>query len=411
VKDDAWNWAGPGCVDIADTCDLDEDHLQEDPCTKSPERAFSLFAMRNHARFLQRWYSVFMDSVDTAELFTSSIATTFLSHAPVDTSAAEAAWLTIAAGMFTAIGAFLPAGGSMPANAVSGVLTAAAGSAGLASQNPPQDPRFDDFGDLQKSLGNMKLVVANAITDYFDRLLTETPPDDDWDRGTELARVLESGVFADQDFATGESSIDLDVMVNLIRASVISEAWNSGSVAIIKWSKDSYLSKNFDFNPCFGGERWGMDHAVACQFNKNYMITRLITNEQDGNEQNFVLSYPKIGQDEDSLKEYDLNHAKVITAAEATQARTQSFRPRGINGLKSLFQKVIDNPSDDIPRDLTYFNVPVCDLDSLGDLDFHNCRQAGGSDRYTQQCLGLIFAINCQKLKIGDSEWPYRYDI
>jgi hypothetical protein len=385
--------------------------------------------MRNHARFLQRWYSVFMDSVDTADLFTSSISTTFLSHAPVDTSAEAASWLTIAAGMFTAIGAFLPAVGQMPANAVAGVLTAGAGSVGLASLSPPQDPRFDDFAGLSKSLGNMKLVVADAITDYFNRLLTDTPPDDDWDRSTELARALESGVFADQDFATRESSIDLSVMVNMIRASIISEAWNSGSVAIIKWSKDSYLSKNFEFNPCFGGDRWGMDHAVACQFNKNYMIvgwdairlvrictnfrpqTRLITNEQDGNEVQFVLTYPKIGQDEESLKDYDLDHAKVIKAAEATQERTQSFRPRGIHGLKSLFQRVIDNPSDNIPGDLTYFNVPVCDLDSLGDLDFHNCIRAGGSDQYTQQCLGLIFAINCQKLKIGDAEWPYRYDI
>ena len=136
-----------------------------------------------------------------------------------------------------------------------------------------------------------------------------------------------------------------------------------------------------------------------------------MTNDQDGNEVNFVLTFPEIGQDEDSLKEYDLDHAKVITAAEKTQERAQSFRPRGIHGLESLFQDVIENPSDDVPQDLTYFNVPVCDLDSLGDLDFHNCVEAGVSELYTKQCLGLIFAINCQKLKIGDSEWPYRYDI
>ncbi|RYP05273.1 hypothetical protein DL764_003934 [Monosporascus ibericus] len=409
-KDNAWNWPGPGCIDIADTCDLDESDLKARPCRDTPERAFSLFAMRNHARFLQRWYSVFMDSVDTADLFTSSVATTFLSHSPTDSRADEASWLTIASGMFTAVGAFLPVGGGGP-NYIAGVLTVGAGAAGLAAENPPADPRFDNFSELQKSLGNMKLVVADAITKYFNRLLTETPPDNDWGRGTQLARALESGVFADQGFATGKSSINVGVMTRLIRASIISEAWNMGSVVIVKWSSDSYLSNKFKFNPCFGGNRWGMDHAVACQFNKNYMIARQITNKQDGGEQRFVLTFPKIGQDEDSLKKFDLDHAKVITAAEKTQERTKSFRHRGIHDLESLFQGVIEDPSDDILRDLTYFNVPVCDLDMLGDLDFHNCREAGSSEFYTKSCLGLIFALNCQKLKIGGSEWPYKYDI
>jgi hypothetical protein len=259
-------------LSIKDVCDLTQNDLKgNDYCVATPERAFSLFAMRNHARFLQRWYSVVSDSIDTANMFTASMADTFLAYPAADAGADAASWLTIVAGIFTGIGAFLPPAGAIPANAVTGVMTAAAGAVGLASEDPPKDPRFDNFAELGTSLGNMKLVVTEAITDYFNRLLTETPPDSDWGRGTELARALESGIFADQDFGTGESSVDLDIMVDLIRASIISEAWNTGSVAIVKWSNDSYFSKKA-FNPCFGGDRWGMDHAVACQFNKNFMI-------------------------------------------------------------------------------------------------------------------------------------------
>jgi hypothetical protein len=228
--------------------------------------------MRNYARFLQRWYSVLTDSIDTADLFTADIANTFLSYAPSESSALEASWLTIAAGIFTAVGAFLPAAGSIPANGVAGVLTAAAGATGLADTDPAKDPRFDSFADLESSIGNMKLVVTGAITQYFNRLLVNTPPNNDWDKGTELARALEKGAFAEQDFGTRESSVDTAVMVRNIRASIISEAWNTGQVAIVKWSSDSDLATRFKYNPCFGGKRYGTDHAVACQFGKNYVI-------------------------------------------------------------------------------------------------------------------------------------------
>lgn len=161
----------------------------------------------------------------------------------------------------------------MGANAIAGILTAGAGAASLGSESPVEDPRFDDFSKLEKSLGDMKLIVADAISNYFDQLLVQTPPNGDWGLSTELARALESGVFAYQDFGTGENSVNLRVMVRLIQASIISEAWNSGQVAIVKRSKDGHMAQVADFNPCFGDKkRYGMDHGVACQFDQNYMI-------------------------------------------------------------------------------------------------------------------------------------------
>jgi hypothetical protein len=79
--------------------------------------------------------------------------------------------------------------------------------------------------------------------------------------------------------------------------------------------------------------------------------------------------------------------------------------------LTDLFNNVIESPGENIPDDLLYFNVPVCDLDGLGELDYHNCKEAGSTDKYVKDCVLLIIALNCKKLKLGDSEWPYVYDV
>lgn len=256
---------------VQDTCTIaDTDLTNKSKCTIYPQRAFSLYTMHNYARFLQRWYRTFSDSVDTAALFTAEITLTFLSYAPIDSSADPASWLTIASGMFTSAGAFLPGINGAIVNEAAGILTAAAGIVGLASESPPEDPRFTDFAGLEDSIGNMKLVVLDAIGAYFKRLLTASPPDGDMAAGTELAHALNSGVFADQDFGTGEGAMDITTMTRLIQAAIISEAWNSGKVAILKWSSTGEMSQYF--NPCFGEERYGLDHIVACEYGKNYVI-------------------------------------------------------------------------------------------------------------------------------------------
>jgi hypothetical protein len=132
-----------------------------------------------------------------------------------------------------------------------------------------------------------------------------------------------------------------------------------------------------------------------------------MTTEDEKNELHYKLACPDVGQDETTLKKYNLDHAKVITAAERTQERTQSFRARGIHGLESLFQGFIDKPGDDL--DLTYFNVPVCDLDTLGDVfGDYNCGDINPSERGRKYCVVRSISSACRRLKIGDSEWPYQ---
>lgn len=90
----------------------------------------------------------------------------------------------------------------------------------------------------------------------------------------------EGGAFADQDFATEESFPSVDLMVELIQAPIISGAWNSGSVAIVKWSRNHPLSSDY-FDPGFfpggggGSGRYGLDSHIACQMDKNWVIVGL----------------------------------------------------------------------------------------------------------------------------------------
>lgn len=379
--------------------------------------------MRNFARFLQRWRERLTDGVTTSSLYVAEITDTFLSYSAADTGAQAASWLTIGAGMLTTIGAFLPA----------------AGAASWGDESPVQDPRFTDFSKLEANLGRMKQATVAGITNYFNEMLVNTPPDGDSGKGTQLARMLEGGAFADQDFATGESFPSVDLMVELIQASIISEAWNSGSVAIVKWSRDHPLSSDY-FNPCFGGERYGLDSHIACQMDKNWVIVgltapvwsigppvrsdprlpqayrvqgRMITEEQSLSEYNHVAGWPDVGQTEETLKKYGLNHDRVLRAAMRTQERANMFMPRGLKGLTGLFTGLAEDPGQNAKKlleQLIYFNVPVCDLDLVADqYESDKCIKRGGADGWKARCVMDLVSRNCMKLSLGGDEWPYRY--
>lgn len=247
------------------------DHLKGSVCEEVPQRPFTLWAMRNFARFLQSWYEELGESIDTSSLFTAEFSGTFLSYSAKDSSADPAAWLTIVAGMLTTVGAFGPPGTAVASNAVAGILTAAAGAASMVGQAPVKDPRFTNFGELQSKLGFMKVAVTTALADYFDRIFVKNPPEKHWERGTELARILENGAFASQDFV---STPRHDVIVNMVKASLINEMWNSGNVAIVKWSNDNELSTKFGYSPCFETHLLTLynKHAVACEMGQNFLI-------------------------------------------------------------------------------------------------------------------------------------------
>lgn len=137
-----------------------------------------------------------------------------------------------------------------------------------------------------------------------------------------------------------------------------------------------------------------------------------------GNEVNGVYKIPDIGQPEDTLKDYGLDHRIIIKAAERIQNDMNQYMPRGVKYIQSVIESLFENPSDNyqtIFEDLLAINIPVCDLDILKDLDM------GGPDAYCtngaavaydakalNRCLINAFNRNCHKLpKLGDSEWPY----
>ncbi|MBE3044264.1 hypothetical protein IMZ48_17185, partial [Candidatus Bathyarchaeota archaeon] len=112
-------------------CNLQHADLKELPkCHQYPERAFSLWAMRNLVKFLDTWENLFFKSALTSSLWNADIARKFLWHAPETDLANPGAWLTIVAGMFTSVGSFVPGLGAIASNGLAGVGTVAAGAAG-----------------------------------------------------------------------------------------------------------------------------------------------------------------------------------------------------------------------------------------------------------------------------------------
>ena len=126
---------------------------------------------------------------------------------------------------------------------------------------------------------------------------------------------------------------------------------------------------------------------------------------------------PEVGQDEETLEEFDLNHKMIIQASERMQERAGEFRPRNMELLQSMFEDMIENPADDLDDDavlerMLVFNVPVCDLDELSDdqivTDIYSvCSKTVHKTMEAAKCLAHIASYSCKNLKLGGSEWPY----
>ncbi|KAF4445873.1 hypothetical protein F53441_10435 [Fusarium austroafricanum] len=414
-RDKVFNWP-PNCRSIVATCNVGNSFATAKDCSKHQERGFSLWAMHNFALFQQHWYDAIEKGVNEAK--PAGIATKFLPVSPKDALASPAAWLTIVAGMFTSIGAVSVPGVSVGSNLAAGIFTIGAGAASFGAADDGPSPQFSTFAELEDATAKMLRWTRKAMAAQFDRYFVNTPPDNNRERGSELARALESGLWANQNLAqpASETILPKEKITKMIQSAMISEVWNAGQVAIFKWPKDHTLAKDWGFNPCFGGDKYGLDKHVACINGQNYLIARQIVKDEQADARN----WPNIGSDEKTLEDYELNHATVINAAERTQERAQRFTPRGLDNLGELFIQAAKEPEADRSSFLTYFNVPVCDLDKVGKFDVYEdhlsdqlfCTSAKtAGQNLVKFCVAHMLAMNCRKLSLPGGQWPYQNDI
>ena len=262
-------------VSVDGTCDLDETTLTSNSgCEANSHRAMSLWAMRNHARFIQRFYAAITDVFDTGALSIGDIIDTFIGSGGDEFDLGPQAWLIIVGGAVAATTSFIPFGGAAAAGMVSGVLGVGVGIFG-GVQEATVDPRFTTFADFQDRLGDMKLETQTGIGAYFDSLFRNSPPNGD-PAGTALFDSLSSGEWAEQDMAKLE--ITKGEMVRQMHAAIITEAWNSQQVILLKWSNGLLNDINgVTINPCWEDPGWGsagIDVFVACENDSNYLIVR-----------------------------------------------------------------------------------------------------------------------------------------
>ncbi|GKU09908.1 unnamed protein product [Fusarium langsethiae] len=378
--DQIFNWHTT-CMSIDDSCDLRNSPESASGCSKHQERAFAIWAMSNFAQFQQKWYQAVEKGVTPG---------------------------------------IIPNG----ANLAAGAFTIAAGATSFAADFPEPSLEFKTFADLSDTLEKLLTFSRDAMGKQYDRYFVDTPPNNNREIGSELARVLEPGLWANQDVAqAGTDRIwKPERLKEMIQAAMISEVWNGGEVAIFKWSKDHTLAKDWGFNPCFGGDKYGMDNHIACINGQNYLIleqAKQITKE----EQIDATTWPDIGSDQKSLEKYNLDHATVINAAERTQDRADRFIPRGLDNLGELFTAGAKQPEKDAQTYMTYFNVPVCDLSKVGNFELYKdhmtespavdlCSKADSYfSKWMKFCVAHMLAKNCKKLSLPGGKWPYQNDI
>lgn len=237
--------------------------------------------MRNLARLIQRWLNNFREGAQTASGSAPDIIKTFARDKEESKTKASAVF-TLFVALFATLTAF--AGPAAPiAASLSGLSIAGSGATQWIPEST-KDPRFDTLGDLQQAVVDVQESVDGAITEYFKQLFVNVPPKGDWDRGTMLARAVESGAFADQDYITKEGNGTASDMTRLIQAAMISETWHASRMVVVKWSYDGEMAKNW--NPCGSGDKTifmkertkegvdkgNADHIVACPFDRNNVI-------------------------------------------------------------------------------------------------------------------------------------------
>ncbi|KPM38628.1 hypothetical protein AK830_g7923 [Neonectria ditissima] len=411
VHDNAFNWPGPGCQSIRSNCNLNQADLKVPSCRDNWRRAFSLWSMRNLVLYMQAYHDSILESAVYASFDTSLLATNFL--AVDDPPMNPSAWLTIVSGMVTSFAAVIPGAGQVVGNGLAGLLTAAAGIAAGVETSVPQDPRFDKFSELEQKLKDILTAAHKSTENYFHRLIIERPPNHDLARGTELATILETGVMADQDFGTGETSIDQDAQKRLIRAPLLSEIWNGQDVVVVKFGRSQiYYDKNgfggpWTYSPCFGDnnvEELHRHNACPKDDNNNYMIVRW--SDAPGK-----MFDEKIGTAKDTLGKLDLTKELIVKRAQSIQERFGVWRPRDMDHIQQNLKDLASNNKAE-PDDALWVNLPVCDLTKInGPLDYGDasdyCYESPNTGpEWTPLCLHVVIRKNCPRVQLQGQDWP-----
>ncbi|KAM0323888.1 hypothetical protein ACHAQA_008469 [Verticillium albo-atrum] len=386
---------------ISRNCDLNEATLKNQFCRANWRRAFSLWSMRNFVLYLQAYHNTILRSVVRTSLDTGLMATNFLVVENPDMSAS--AWLTIASGMVGSFAAIIPGVGGAGGGMLAGILTAGAGIAAGMEASPSLDPRFDSFSELQSKLGAILDAVDSATAKYFNRLIIERPPNHDMARGTELARIVESGVMADQDFGLDDNSINPIAQRQLLRAPLLSEVWNSQDVFIVKFGRNQVDAPGFKYSPCFGTnqavEQLGRHNA--CPGDANWMIGRWSDDHR-------AMFNEGLGTAKETLELLEFTKEQIVQRALELQQRTGEWRARGMNHLEQQF-KDLASSEDRTLKHLLWFNIPVCDLTTLGDaIDVRSiCRENVNEPTKTMVCMRDVIRDNCAKVTLRGKAWPF----
>lgn len=401
-RDYAFSWPGPQCQSIIYDCSLDTSELRNPRvCRAHWRRAFSLWSMRNFAFYMQAFHSTILRSVVRTSFDTSLIARNFL--VVENPSMSASAWITIASGMVATFAAVVP-GTAGAGGALAGILTAGAGIAAGVEGSPSLDPRFDTFGDLENKLGAIMDAVDEATAKYFHRLIVEKPPNNDIVRGTELARIVESGDMANQDFALGEGIIDAKVQRQLLRAPLLSEVWNAQDVFIVKFGREQIDTPDFKYSPCFGTNQGvsELGRHNACPGDANYQIVRWSSDWRK-------VFAEGLGTAKDKLELLDFTKEQIVTRALQLQQATGEWRPRGMGFLEQQLKDLASRTERPVDS-MAWFNIPVCDLTTLGGQFAvpRNCALELNEPSRTMLCMNEIIRVNCRKVTLRGKEWVFQ---
>ncbi|OBT82112.1 hypothetical protein VE02_08782 [Pseudogymnoascus sp. 03VT05] len=432
TEDGNYNWP-PHCTDILQSCIITPVTDFETKCPNDWERAYSLFAMANFARFIQRFVAVFKSEADSTAYDLSTMTDNFIASQSKGLAISDGAWLTMAGGAVTAVTAFIPGFAGMAGAAASGIFGIASTMADGATEI--KDPRFTSFFHLLKKFGDMRDLVIHTADNYFQKMLHVHPATRNIEQGTQLSNILKSSIYSNQYIGMGGTNTDIrdptpgyvefdgKLMRKMIKAPLISEIWNSQRIFIAKFPKGlrdytwdgAIIYRNFKLDPCYGtvnyeetfDGKYYCPHGEGGLGENNYLLL-----SWDIFRDNMFNDY---GTAQKKLEEVGMDKSEMVISAVRVQEAAKEFIPRRTSVISDMFLEIANNPDGAAHSSHPLFvNIPVCDLTHL-DLKWDNdvCFIFQSIDGTRSEksmyldCLSHVLRESCSTYKVDGHSWPY----
>ncbi|KAG8527283.1 uncharacterized protein KY384_008027 [Bacidia gigantensis] len=337
-----------------------------DLCLKYPEAHFAIWTINNFANWLSIVQHRLTDSAVSVGFSTNDFVKAFFT--PTQNPSQLIVPVSIIGGIAAIVSSVTPVGAVIAgiAGIVNGILT----QEGLNRPDP-----LKQWGEVQTAVGQIFTQASDGIGKFYDASLDHWPDYPDTghridEDPSQLPMILAGGSFAA--LPQIPPTITNTGIQNALAASAINALWAADHVFIMKLTDQAYGRGD-------GAACNGRPVMTVCKDGAAYIFARWVTtssgarvtrviNPFDTASWNVWGAYkqgtgPDGSTNDNMLSKYGLDLSKILDSVLKTAALAKGQYPFD-NQNGALLDYLQSNPSDVSPAALSFWNLPVCDMEA-----------------------------------------------